>query len=71
MASGFPVFALLVVALGLMAASWFGVPKGPQQTLLRSSFMLTVACCYLLWAITYLAQLHPLIAPRRTVLLSD
>ena len=29
--------------------------------LLRTSVVLTLACCYLMWAITYLAQLHPLI----------
>ena len=32
MASGFPVVALLVIVLGLMAVSWLATPKGPQQT---------------------------------------
>ncbi|KAH7104345.1 ATPase, V0 complex, subunit E1/e2 [Auriculariales sp. MPI-PUGE-AT-0066] len=66
MASAFPVFALFVIALGLMAVSWLATPKGPQQTLLRTSFLLTIACTYLMWAITYLAQLHPLVAPKFT-----
>lgn len=25
-----------------------------------------IVSCYLMWAITFMAQLHPLIAPRRT-----
>jgi len=64
MASAFPVLLVLFVVFGLMAASWFSVRKGPQQTLIRTSLMLTFACCYLMWAIAYLAQLHPLEVPR-------
>ncbi|KAH9972054.1 ATPase, V0 complex, subunit E1/e2, partial [Lactifluus volemus] len=60
MASVFPVVLLFFVVIGLMATSWFSVRKGPQQTLIRTSLMLTLTCCYLMWAITYLAQLHPL-----------
>jgi len=64
MASVFPVVLVLFVVAGLMAVSWFSVRKGPQQTLIRTSLMLTFTCCYLMWAIAYLAQLHPLEVPR-------
>ncbi|KAI0300868.1 ATP synthase subunit H-domain-containing protein [Russula brevipes] len=60
MASAFPVLLVLFVVAGLMATSWFTVRKGPHQTLIRTSLMMTLACCYLMWAIAYLAQLHPL-----------
>lgn len=63
MSSTIPVLVILVVVLGLMAATWFTTPKGPNQTLIRTSVLLTLACCYLMWMITYLAQVHPLIAP--------
>ncbi len=29
-----------------------------SHRLIRTSFMLTLACCYLIWMTTYLAQLH-------------
>lgn len=32
----------------------------------RSTVILTLAMVYLMWAITYLAQLHPLVQPRRS-----
>ncbi|CAY70081.1 Vacuolar H+ ATPase subunit e of the V-ATPase V0 subcomplex [Komagataella phaffii GS115] len=32
----------------------------------RSTVLLTLAMCWLMWAFTYLAQLHPLVAPRRS-----
>ncbi|EIW84236.1 hypothetical protein CONPUDRAFT_119929 [Coniophora puteana RWD-64-598 SS2] len=67
MASLFPVILLLAVVAGLMVCSFLFVPKGPQQTLYRTSLMLALGSCYLMWMITYLAQLHPLIAPQMKV----
>ncbi|KAF8525786.1 ATPase, V0 complex, subunit E1/e2, partial [Hysterangium stoloniferum] len=61
MASLWPVLFLFFITMGIMVAAWFATPKGPQQTLLRTSFLLTLVCCYLMWAITYMAQLHPLL----------
>ncbi|ORX35670.1 ATPase, V0 complex, subunit E1/e2 [Kockovaella imperatae] len=59
------VFVGLVIA-AIAAAAWFLTPRGKNQVLIRSSVTLTLICCYLMWAITYLAQLHPLIAPRKS-----
>ena len=28
---------------------------------IRTAVLLTLTCCYLMWAVTYMAQLHPLI----------
>ncbi|KAF7424150.1 H(+)-transporting V0 sector ATPase subunit e [Pleurotus ostreatus] len=66
--SGFPVILLLVVTLGVMTSAALFTPKGPHQVTIRTAIMLTVAACYLLWMVTYMAQLHPLVAPRRSPL---
>ncbi|GLB40264.1 putative ATP synthase subunit H [Lyophyllum shimeji] len=63
MASILPVPFVLVVVVALMTCAALFTPKGPHQTTIRSSIMIALVACYLLWAITYLAQLHPLIAP--------
>lgn len=31
----------------------------------RSTLVLSFASCYIMWAITFMAQWHPLIEPRR------
>ncbi|KAE9387506.1 hypothetical protein BT96DRAFT_1005043 [Gymnopus androsaceus JB14] len=68
MASILPVFFVLVVVVGLMACAAIFVPKGPQQVLIRTSLMLALAACYLMWMVTYMAQLHPLIGEALAVL---
>ncbi|KZT02601.1 uncharacterized protein LAESUDRAFT_762723 [Laetiporus sulphureus 93-53] len=65
MSSSWPTLIVLLIILAGMAGAWFFTPKGPQQTLIRTACMLTLACCYLMWAVTYLAQVHPLERPRR------
>ncbi|SCU98837.1 LADA_0H15676g1_1 [Lachancea dasiensis] len=44
---------------------WFLAPK-ENQTVWRSTVILSLAMMFLMWAFTYLAQLHPLVAPRRS-----
>lgn len=34
-------------------------------SLIRTSTLLTITCCYVMWAIVYLAQLHPVISACR------
>ncbi|ODV81368.1 uncharacterized protein CANTADRAFT_34102, partial [Suhomyces tanzawaensis NRRL Y-17324] len=58
------VLGLVFTAL-LSTLAWIFAPK-TNQTVWRSSVILGLAMCYLMWAITYLAQLHPLEAPRRS-----
>ncbi|KAI0346174.1 hypothetical protein BDW22DRAFT_725443 [Trametopsis cervina] len=65
MSSSFPTVIILAIVLALMAGVWFVTPKGPNQTLTRTAVMLALSCCYLMWMVTYLAQVHPLERPRR------
>lgn len=42
-------------------------PLGKKPySLWRSSLILSIVSCFLMWAITFLSQLHPLIEPRRS-----
>ncbi|BEI86001.1 hypothetical protein CcaverHIS002_0602880 [Cutaneotrichosporon cavernicola] len=58
------VFLVGIVCAAVAAASWFLAPK-KNLTLYRSSALLTIACCYIMWMCTYLCQLNPLIYPKR------
>ncbi|GAO50708.1 hypothetical protein G7K_4829-t1 [Saitoella complicata NRRL Y-17804] len=59
------VLVAIVVAVASVAAYVFA-PKGDNQSVWRSTLILSMVSMYLVWAITYLAQLHPLIQPRRS-----
>ncbi|EMR63173.1 hypothetical protein MGN70_013978 [Eutypa lata] len=65
MAGGYSVFVGLVIVVAMSVAAWFLSPKGENQTTWRSSLILAFASCYLMWFVTFMAQLHPLIEPRR------
>ncbi|CCE62053.1 hypothetical protein TPHA_0B03810 [Tetrapisispora phaffii CBS 4417] len=58
------VITFIVVALA-SGAFWVFAPK-QNQTVWRSTVILALAMMYLMWAITYLCQLHPLVVPRRS-----
>ncbi|CRK25321.1 V-type proton ATPase subunit e like protein [Verticillium longisporum] len=66
MAQGYSIIVGFVVVAALSAIAWFLSPKGENQIIWRSSLILAFVSCYLMWAITFLAQLHPLIEPRRS-----
>ncbi|KAI1268749.1 ATPase, V0 complex, subunit E1/e2 [Xylariaceae sp. FL1019] len=65
MANGYSILWGLIVTAAACLAVWFLSPKGENQTTWRSSLIIAFTACYLMWAITFLAQLHPLIEPRR------
>ncbi|KAI9598997.1 ATP synthase subunit H-domain-containing protein [Syncephalis fuscata] len=64
--AGGMIFLVGFITAGLAAVGFVLSPKGPNQVLYRTMILMTLVCMYLMWAITYLAQLHPLISPRRS-----
>ncbi|ORX42435.1 hypothetical protein DM01DRAFT_1411823 [Hesseltinella vesiculosa] len=63
--SGYTIIWMFFAAAIASGASYIFTPKGINQTVIRTMLIMTITCCYLMWAITYLAQLHPLINPVR------
>ncbi|KAF4771569.1 hypothetical protein HAV15_004243 [Penicillium sp. str.  len=59
MANGWSLVIGLIVIIAFSTAAWFLSPKGDNQTLFRSTLILTFVSCYLMWAIVFLAQWHP------------
>ncbi|CAO3596241.1 unnamed protein product [Absidia cylindrospora] len=63
--SGYNIIWVLIAAVVASAIAYIATPKGVNQTVIRTMIIMSIVCCYLMWAITYLAQLHPLINPVR------
>ncbi|QLQ82526.1 hypothetical protein HG537_0H02880 [Torulaspora globosa] len=62
----FYVVVATFLAVSLVSiAFWVFAPK-TNQTVWRSTVILSLSMMFLMWAITYLAQLHPLVMPRRS-----
>ncbi|CAO1625352.1 unnamed protein product [Sympodiomycopsis kandeliae] len=64
--SGWTVIWAGIATGGVGFGSLGLVRKGENQVVIRTSIVITLLACYLLWAIVYLAQLHPLIKPTRS-----
>jgi V-type H+-transporting ATPase subunit e len=65
MANGLSIIVGLIIVVALCTLAWFFSPKDDNQTVWRSTLILGISACYIMWAITFLAQWHPLIAPKR------
>ncbi|KAF2835975.1 hypothetical protein M501DRAFT_997172 [Patellaria atrata CBS 101060] len=65
MANGWSLLIGFLFIVAFSAVSWFASPKGENQTVWRSTLILSAWSCYLMWAITFLAQWHPLISPEK------
>ncbi|KAI8922789.1 ATP synthase subunit H-domain-containing protein [Entophlyctis helioformis] len=59
------VISFIVFALAT-AAGFVYMPKGPDILVWRTCLVLSVVSCWIMWAVTYMAQLNPLIKPERT-----
>ncbi|KAF4556390.1 ATP synthase subunit H-like protein 2 [Elsinoe fawcettii] len=66
MANGWSVIIGFVFIAVFSVVSWFASPKGENQTVWRSSLILSAGFCYLMWLVVFLAQWHPLIKPERS-----
>ncbi|CAI5464374.1 unnamed protein product [Closterium sp. Yama58-4] len=66
-----PMAAFLVITLIFFALGFLGCvlvrvlyDKGPSTNLLHVTLVITATiCCWLSWAIVYMAQMHPLVVP--------
>ncbi|KAI9207548.1 ATP synthase subunit H-domain-containing protein [Polychytrium aggregatum] len=60
-----PIFVSFLVVLGVGVGGFFAIRKSNDQILYRTSLILTLVCCWTMWALTFLAQSNPLIQPER------
>ncbi|PLB47940.1 V-type proton ATPase subunit E [Aspergillus steynii IBT 23096] len=66
MANGWSLVIGLIIIVVASVLAWVFSPKGENQTLFRSTLILSFVSCYLMWAIVFMAQWHPLITPKRS-----
>ncbi|KAL4194226.1 hypothetical protein AMTRI_Chr05g58280 [Amborella trichopoda] len=63
---GFWVTTLIFILTGVLASLLVRIcyNRGPSANLFHLTLVITATvCCWMMWAIVYLAQLHPLIVP--------
>ncbi|GMM31325.1 H(+)-transporting V0 sector ATPase subunit E [Martiniozyma asiatica (nom. inval.)] len=63
--SGYTVLVVMAITVAIGSTFWKFAPK-QDQTVWRSTVSLSLAMMFLMWAFTYLCQLHPLVAPKRS-----
>ncbi|GAQ91234.1 Vacuolar H+-ATPase V0 sector [Klebsormidium nitens] len=63
---GFFITTVIFLLAGFVGIGLFRVlyNKGPETNLLHYTWVITATiCCWLTWAIVYMAQMHPLVVP--------
>ncbi|XP_078442526.1 ATPase, V0 complex, subunit E isoform X2 [Wolffia australiana] len=63
---GFLATTIIFILIGVVASlsTLICCNRGPSTNLFHLTLVITAtACCWMMWAIVYLAQLNPLIVP--------
>ncbi|CAO2833280.1 unnamed protein product [Amaranthus hypochondriacus] len=63
---GFFVTTLIFLVIGIIASLCTRIcfNRGPSTNLFHQTLVITaIVCCWMMWAIVYLAQMKPLINP--------
>ncbi|MCL7025019.1 hypothetical protein MKW94_005270 [Papaver nudicaule] len=63
---GFLITTLIFIAVGVIFSLFARIccNRGPSTNLFHLTLIITATvCCWMMWAIVYLAQLNPLIVP--------
>lgn len=55
-------FTVFWGVVGILLGSF--VPNGPNKGVIQMALSLSAACCYIIWASCYIAQLNPLFGPQ-------
>ncbi|EGV61093.1 hypothetical protein CANTEDRAFT_116371 [Yamadazyma tenuis ATCC 10573] len=63
--SGYTVLVVFILVAAICSIFWVTAPK-QDRTVWRSSVILGISMMFLMWAFTYLSQLHPLVVPIRS-----
>ncbi|GMM39274.1 H(+)-transporting V0 sector ATPase subunit E [Hanseniaspora uvarum] len=72
MSSFHSVVRIFLIVSAVNIGAWFYAPRNKTLrsnksiTVFRSTFILSTTMMFLMWAITYLSQLHPLVEPKRS-----
>lgn len=72
MSSFYSVVRIFLIVSAVNLCAWLYAPRNKTLrskkciTIFRSTFILTTTMMFLMWAITYLSQLHPLVEPKRS-----
>lgn len=56
---GFSIFWALVALI-----SWIVACRFEEKEVIRCSAILVAFCCWLLWVVTYIMQMNPLVGPK-------
>ncbi|TPX31923.1 hypothetical protein SmJEL517_g04871 [Synchytrium microbalum] len=63
---GITILVSMLFIGSIAAAGLYFIPKSQEQVVHRTALVMTLVCCWLMWVITFMAQMNPIIKPERS-----